>query len=131
MSIRRGVFFRQKSATEKWSHLQQVEIISADQLAKHIGSFAAPRHPDAGKTVGGHSTEDAVLLLVVEKIGIRIRVAPGEVTVAGKKLHHPIGMSDREGTQEQGVNDSQDGGVDSNAERDGNEGDGKESRTLN
>jgi hypothetical protein len=39
-------------------------------------------------------------------------------------------MSDREGTQEQGVNDSQDGGVDSNAERDGNEGDSKESRTL-
>jgi hypothetical protein len=40
-------------------------------------------------------------------------------------------MSDRERTHEQGVNDSQDGGVDSNAERDGNKGDGKESRTLN
>src|SRR5436309_7637500 len=86
MSVGRGVFLRQKSATEKWSHLQQVEIISADQLAKHIGSLAAPRHPDAGKTVGSHSTEDAVLLLVVEKIKIGIRRASDEMSIGSEDL---------------------------------------------
>ncbi len=96
MSIRRGVFFRQKSPTEKWPQLQQVEIISADQLAKHIGSFAAPRHSDAGKTVGGHSTEDTVLLLIVEKIKIGIRRASDEMSIGSEDLYYSIRMSDWE-----------------------------------
>src|SRR5206468_12427135 len=85
------------SASHKRVELEQIEIIPADQLAENIGGFAGARHADPGKGVTGHSGEDAVLLLVIKKIEIRIRIAPGEVTVAGKKLHYPIGMSDREG----------------------------------
>ncbi len=129
MPIGRGIFFRQKSATEKWPQLEQIEIISADQLAKHIGSFAAPRHSDAGKTVGGHFVEDAVLLLVVEKIEIGIRRASDEMSIGSEDLHDPIGMSDRERAKKQGVNDSEDGSVHPNTERNGDKGHGKESRT--
>ena len=96
MPVRRGIFLRQESASQKRVELEQIEIIPADQLAENIGGFAGARHADPGEGVTGHSGEDAVLLLVIEKIKIRIRIAPGEVTVAGKKLHHPIGMSDRE-----------------------------------
>src|SRR5438552_15594966 len=129
MSVGRGVFLRQESATEKWLRLQQVEIISADQLAKHIGSFAAPRHSDAGKAVGSHSTENCVLLLVVEKIEIGIRRASGEMSISSEDLHHPIRMSDRQRAKQQGVNDSQDGSVHSNTERNGDKSHRKESRT--
>jgi hypothetical protein len=75
-------------------------------LAKHIGSFAAPRHSDAGKTVAGHSTEDAVLVLVVEKIKIGIRRASDEMGIGGKDLYYSIRMSDWERAKEQGINDS-------------------------
>src|SRR4029077_7457280 len=103
MPIGRGVLFRQKSATEKWPQLEQIEIISADQLAKHIGSFAAPRHSDAGKTVGAHFFENAVLLLVVEKIEIRIGRAPDKMSIGSENLHDPIRMSDRERAKKQGI----------------------------
>ena len=106
MSVGRGVFFRQKSATKKWAQLKQVEIISTDQLPKHIGSFAAPRHSDTGKAVGSHSTENSVLLLVVEKIEIGIRRASGEMSISSEDLHYPIRMSDRQRAKQQGVNDS-------------------------
>src|SRR5438132_13387492 len=129
MSVGCGILFRQKSATEKWSQLEQVEIISADQLAKHIGSFAAPRHSDASKAIGCHSIENAVLLLVVEKIEIRIRRAPDEMSVGSEDLHHLIRMSDRERAKEQGINYSQDGRVHSDTERNGDKSHRKESRT--
>src|SRR5438874_13823989 len=96
MAIRRGVFLRQKGAAEKRAQFEQVKIISAHQLAKNIGGLAAACHSNAGKSISCHSTEDAVLFLVVEKIEIRIRVASGEMSVGGKELHHLIGMSDRE-----------------------------------
>ena len=129
MSIGRGVFLRQKSATEKWPQLEQIEIISADQLAKHVGGFAAPRHSDAGKTVGRHSVENAVLLLVVEKIEIGIRRASDEMRIGSEDLHHAIRMSDRERPKKQGINDSEDGSVHPNTERNGDKSHRKESRT--
>src|SRR5437868_15509542 len=111
MSVGCGILFRQESATEKWPQLEQVEIISADQLAKHIGSFTSARHSDAGKTVGSHSAEDVILLLVVEKIKIGIRRASGKMSIGSEDLHHAIRMSDRERAKKQGVNDSEHGSV--------------------
>jgi hypothetical protein len=98
-------------------------------LAKHIGSFAAARHSDAGKTVGSRSAEDTVLLLVVEKIKVGIRRSSGEMSISSEDLHYAIRMSDRERAKEQGINDSEDGSVHPNTERNGDESHGKESRT--
>ena len=94
-----------------------------------VGRFPAPRHPDAGKTVGGHSTEDTVLLLVVEKIKIGIRRASDEMSIGSEDLYYSIRMSDSERAKEQTVNDSQDGSVHPNTERDGDKSYRKESRT--
>ena len=129
MAVRGRVFLTQKSATEKWPQLEQVKIISAYQLTKHIGSFAAARHSDASKCITGHPTEDGVLFLVVEKIEIRIRIAAAKMSVAGKELDHLIGMSDWKRAQQKGINDSEDGSVHSDTEGDGNKSHCKETRS--
>jgi hypothetical protein len=49
--------------------------------------------------------------------------------VGSEDLHYTIRMSDRERAKEQGVNDSEDGGVHPNTKRNGDEGHRKESRT--
>src|SRR5207249_9936398 len=96
---------------------------------KTSGSLAAARNLGAGKTVGSHSTEDAVLLLVVEKIKIGIRRASDEMSIGSEDLYYSIRMSDSERAKEQTVNDSQDGSVHPNTERDGDKSYRKESRT--
>src|SRR4029077_11190718 len=83
MPVRRGIFLRDESAPQKRVELEQIEIIPADQLAENIGGFAGTRHADPGKGITGHSGKNAVLLPIIEKIEIRIRIAPGKVSVAG------------------------------------------------
>src|SRR5207244_4405077 len=50
MSVRCAVFLRQKSATEKWLQLEQVEIISGYLLNKESVSIAAHAYFDSDTT---------------------------------------------------------------------------------
>jgi hypothetical protein len=129
MTVWRSIFLRQKCAPKNWPQFQKLKVISTDHLAKDIGSLAAPSHPYDSKAVTGHSSEDAVLFPVIEKIEVRIRIASGKMSIGGEDLQHSIRVSNREGSKQQRINDSQDGSVDSDAKGDRDKGNGEKSGT--
>jgi hypothetical protein len=51
------------------------------------------------------------------------------MSVAGKELDHPVGMSNWKRAQQERINDSEDGSVHPNTERDGEKRHRKKSRT--
>jgi hypothetical protein len=128
MPVWRGIFLREKCSPEKWPQFQKVKVISADHLAEDIGSLAAPSHPYDSKAVTGHSSKDAVLFPVIEKIEVRILIASGKMGIGGEDLQHSIRVSNRKRAKQQRVNDSEDCSVDSDPKGDRDKGDGEKSR---
>jgi hypothetical protein len=128
MAVWRGIFLRQKCATEKWPQFQQVKVISAYHLPEDIGSLTASSHSDDSKAVPGHPRKDAVLFPTIEKIEVGILVAAGEVSINRENLYYPIRMPDWKWTEQQRVNDSEDSSVDSDPKGDRDKGDREKSR---
>src|SRR5205814_3952357 len=74
MTVRRGIFLRQKRAAESWFHFEQIEIIAANDQTKNVLRFPGPCHSHGAEGVGGHPGERTILFGVIEKIQIGARL---------------------------------------------------------
>ena len=131
MTVRRGIFLRQKRAAESWFHFEQIEIIAANDQTKNVLRFPGPCHSHGAEGVGGHPGERTILFGVIEKIQIGARLHTREPGIGRECANETIGMARRQRTQKQSVNDAENSCVYADPERDGQKCDDRKPRGFN
>ena len=128
--IRRPIFFRQERASERRFHAENIEIVSRNQITPDALARAGMRETAHDDAINKDAGEDRVAVAVILVVRIRLQADVGAVVRSSVKLDQLRWLVHGQRSQQNGVDQAEDGSVRANAERHGQNRERGESTVL-
>jgi hypothetical protein len=115
------IFLREKAATEKGRHAEHIEVICRGHGAPDALVVAVVAQAGDGDAIRHQSGENLIAIPVILVVEVGLEGVVRAVVQGAVKLLELRGVAHGQGTERDGIDEAEDGGIGADAERHGND----------